>query len=900
MAPHISSRSEITKPTTLMRISVDNIKSGVIEFINSRQTRGFLFSVVIMAIISIMFFYPDNFEGNDLRQHDMVQGMANGQEIKLYEEQTGEQSRWTNSLFSGMPTFQISPSYPSNSLFAWFTKVYGLGLPSPSNLLFMMMVGFMILMMTLRVRWEYGLIGAIAWGFSTYFIIIIGAGHIWKFVTLAYIPPTIGGIILAYRGRYLAGGAIAAFFAMMQLNANHIQMTYYFGFVIVALIIAYLIKSYKAKQMRRWGIATATLAAAAALAICANLPSIYHTSKYAKETQREMSEIDNSNPAQADSIKRAYITQYSYGKAETLSLFIPNVKGGATVAPKDGGLRMVTLADMEGAKKYSDDPYVDFYLNYSSQYFGEPEATNGPVYVGVIIFALFIVGCIVLRGPVKWGLLAVLVITVLLSWGRNFEALTDLFIDIVPMYSKFRTVESILVVAEFIIPLIAVLALYKMYTPDAKITPNIPATPIPNIPAKSTPNIPAKGNGGEGAVAKFMKGRYDKALVAGFGIVGLFCLLGVLSPGAFGKGYNETTERNTSDMIAYQLTQQGYPAEVAALVSIDNPDVERAVVELRQSLVRDDSLRSLLFLLLGAGAIAVWRFNLLKRRNISTAVSVGSIGVLVLIDLYSVNKRYINHDSFFIPDVATSQTIEPTAADREILKDTDPNYRVADIDRFSEAQPSYFHKMIGGYHAAKLGRYNDLITSGVITTEPVLNMLNARYIVYGGEVYPNETALGNAWFIDNVRYVDNANDELASLPTLSPGYEAVADKSMEKILGHPAGGSATDRITETSYAPNQLTYKSKAATDRVAVFSEVYFPWGWEATIDGKPAEIARVNYVLRAMVIPAGEHEIVMTFDPKSVHTTSTIALIAVILIYLSVIAAIGYAIAGGSNEKK
>ena len=865
--------------------SLAGIKSGLIEFIRNRQTRGFLFSVVVMAIISIAFFYPDNFEGNDLRQHDMLQGMANGQEIKEYAEETGNQSFWTNALFSGMPTFQIAPTYPSNSLFAWFTKIYGLGLPSPSNLLFMMMVGFMILMMTMRVRWEYGLIGAIAWGFSTYFIIIIGAGHIWKFVTLAYIPPTIGGIVLAYRGRYLSGAAMAAFFAMMQLNANHIQMTYYFCFVIAALVIAYFIKALRQKKMRRWGIATAALAAAALLAVGANLPSLYHTSKYAKETQREQSEVDNNDPATADKVKRDYITQYSYGRSETFTLFIPNVKGGASVRPEAGQLAPMALAGLDGAEKYSDNPYVNLYLNYSTQYFGEPEMTNGPVYVGVIIFALFVMGCVTVRGPVKWGLLAVLIVTVMLAWGRNCQWLTDLFIDIVPMYSKFRTVESILVVAEFIIPLIAVLGLFRLYNPAPALRPNLPSRPADKTTCRG----------------KFLKEKGDIAIAAGFGIVGIICLLGAMNPSLFGAGFNEESELRNSAMIAQQLHYQGYPDEVVQLVSIDNPDVAHAVEDLHLSLVRKDCVRSLIYLLLGLGAVGIWRFNLLKSDRYSKLVSVGAIGLLVFVDLYSVNKRYLSHESFFVPELTASEAvIEPTPADRDILSDTDPNYRVADFDRFGEATPSYFHKTIGGYHAAKLGRYNDLINSGVIASEPVLNMLNARYIVSGKQVYENDMALGNAWFVDNIKYVDNANQELDALRTLSPATEAVADKSMEKILGDAAPGDIADTIVETSYAPDRLTYKSNASTPRVAVFSEIYFPWGWEAAIDGKPAEIARVNYVLRAIVVPAGTHEITMTFDPKSVHTTVTVATVSVIVIYLLVITAITCSMARGGKERE
>lgn len=858
-----------------MQFSLPTIKSNLEEFIQNRQTLGFLFSIVVFAIISIAFFYPDNFEGNDLRQHDMLQGMANGQEVTAYEAATGEQSRWTNALFSGMPTFQISPSYSSSDLFSWITKIYGLGLPSPSNLLFMMMVGFMILMMTLRVRWEYGIIGAIAWGLSTYFIIIIGAGHIWKFVTLAYIPPTIGGIILAYRGRYLGGAALAAFFAMMQLSANHIQMTYYFGFVIAILVVAYLIKLLIDRNIKRWGIATASLMAAGVLAICANLPLIYHTSEYAKETQREQSEVNNNNPATADSIMRSYITQYSYSPSETFTLMIPNVKGGASVRPEAGNLYPMSLAELDGAEKYSEDPFVNLYLNYSTQYFGAPEGTNGPVYVGVIIFALFIAGCLVMRGPVKWGLLFILIVTIILSWGRNCQWFTDLFIDYMPMYSKFRTVESILVVAEFIIPLIAILGFYHLYNPCPRLEP--------------------KASVAEGKEKKFFKQKGDIALTAGFGIVGIICLLGAINPGIFGEGFDETNELRTSAMIAEQLQNQGYPEEVVAQSGIQNPAVLEAVEELHYSLVKSDCVRSLIFLLLGAGAVAVWRFNLLKNKRMSTMVSVSAVGVLVLIDLYAVNKRYLNHNSFFVPDLLSSEVvIEPTAADKEILQDTDPNYRVADFDRFSEATPSYFHKMIGGYHAAKLGRYNDLINSGVITSEPVMNMLNTRYIVAGGQVYTNDLALGNAWFVDNISYVDNANEEFNALKNLSPEVEAVADKSMKEILGTAMPGDSEDTIVETSYAPNRLTYTSTTSSDRVAVFSEIYFPWGWEATIDGKPAEIGRVNYVLRAMVIPAGTHEIVMTFDPQSVHTTVSVATVAIIIIYLLSLTAIACSVTG------
>lgn len=796
------------------------------EFLRHRQTWGFLVSVAIMAIISLAFFYPDNIEGNDLRQHDMQQGIAIGQEVKAFEEATGEHSRWTNSLFSGMPTFQISPSYPSDSLFSWITKVYGLGLPSPSNLLFMMMVGFMILMMVMKVRWEYGLIGAIAWGFSTYFIILIGAGHIWKFVTLAYIPPTIAGILLAYRGRILAGSAMAAIFAMMQIVSNHVQMSYYFSFVIAGIIIAYLIASICRRRFKRWCKATAALAIAAALAICANLPNLYHTSKYAEETQRAGTELAEGEAS--GGLSRSYITEYSYGIGETFTLFIPNIKGGATVKPTEGSLALLSLADLDKASDYSDPN-----LRQIPQYFGEPQMTNGPVYVGAIIFALFIVGCIVVKGPLKWALVVLTILSILLSWGRNFMGLTDLFIDIVPMYSKFRTVESILVIAEFTIPLLAIMGLWTIIR------------------------------------AETYRRWMNIAVAIGFGITGFFCLLGAIVPSVYGAD-----------------------DELSRSIVSDYPSLYRDVIELRLSMISSDCWRSLIFLALASISLVLY-----MKRRLKAVVAGCCIGFLVLVDLYSVNKRYIDHDSFYHPSVYRqadrSTPIQPTEADMIIMQDDDMNYRVMDIDRFGSADPSYFHKMIGGYHAAKLGRYQDLIERhiGRLETQAdmnVLNMLNTRYFIANGQVMGNPDALGNAWFVDKISYVGSAGDEMDALDRIDPAMEAVADKSFESVLGQAQTPAEGDYIEETSYAPNKLTYRTHSEGDRIAVFSEIYFPWGWTATVDGKPAEIGRVNYVLRAMRIPAGDHEIVMTFDPASVSATTTVATIAVLLIYLSVIAAI------------
>lgn len=821
--------------------SPDKSRGGIAEriknFIKNRQTQGFVISVIIMAVISLVYFYPDNFDHHSLNQGDVQQGIANSKEVVDFKAQTGETSWWTNSLFGGMPTFQITPSYPSDSLFGWITTVYGLGLPSPSNLLFMMMLGFMILMVALKVRWEYGLIGAIAWGFSTYFIIIIGAGHIWKFVALSYIPPTIAGVIVAYRGRYLAGGALAALFMMMQLKANHIQMSYYFGFVVVLLGIAYLIdalrnkdKTMKKAGVKRWCLATSVLIAAFALGALANIPNLYHTAKYAKETQRVESELQASAPnEQSDSARLAYITQYSYGKNETWTLLIPNAKGGASIEIEKGQPKLKSLKGFDPESNYRNGGaqlLQDSHL--FTEYFGEPESTNGPVYVGAIIFVLFVLGCVVVKGPLKWAMLAATLLSIFLAWGRNMMWLTELFIDYVPLYSSFRTPESILVIAEFTMPLMAVMGLYKILKKPDELK------------------------------------LYSKQIYVTFGIIAGITLLATLIPSIFGL----------SD-------------ESSKVIAEKYPEYFGDVMSLRADLIRDDAFRSFIFIALAF----ITLFSVGKKYiNVKTAVAI--IGILVLIDLYTVNKRYISHESFTDKPVKTEQIVEMTDVDRQILENGDNSYyRVLDADRFTQAAPSAFHHAVGGYHAAKLGRYNDLLETGMIFHPNVYNMLNAKYIVQEGQVFENPYAQGNAWFINKIFYADKPEEELGYLAAIDEQtmpYVAVADKEFQSTLGEAVTTDFTDKIELTSYAPNRLKYKSHSEADNVAVFSEIYFPWGWEATIDGQPAEIGRVNYVLRALRVPAGDHEIVFTFEPASVHRTVTIAYIAIALIYLTVLAAI------------
>lgn len=846
-----------------------------LNWLKRPQVWGFFVSMAIMAVIALAFFAPDNFDGNTLRQADIRQGEANGHEAQQYEELTGEKALWTGSLFSGMPTFQISPTYASNSLFTWLNSLYGLFLPAPSNLLYMMMFGFFIMLCCMRVKWPYALIGAIAWGFSSYFTILIGAGHIWKYLALTFVPPTIGGLVLAYRGRYVAGAALTSLFAMLQLNANHPQMSYYFAFVMFGLAIAYLIVGIRKREVRKWVIGSVVVLVSGVLAVGANLPSIYNTYEYSKETKRSQSELspvpNNDSGEQAErptgGLPKQDIINWSYGTDELFTLLVPNVKGGASALPQKGEMQLLGLDRLAEAAAVDED--IRPLLGYFPQYFNDSEGTNGPVYVGCIILALFILGCIICRGPIKWALIVLTVISCLLALGRNFASLTDFMIYNFPLYSKFRAVESILVIAEFTIPLLAVLALVKYMGGSADDNPKADL----------------------------------RALALAFGIPMAVCLVGMISPEIFG-GTITTSERS----LLGQVMEQSPDAALR---------LQSTVESLRLGMVRSDCLRSFFLLLLAGAALSAF-----KLKKVPTVWAGIIIGVLVLADLYPVSKRYVNHESFVATDYYTANYYDPFAPDEidsEILADTTMSYRVMDIPGFGDARRSYHHKMIGGYHAAKLNRYEDLIQRRMLYVQHygyipdlrsdsvinsyspqeqaaikelqadyrVLDMLNAKYVITGDAEQPlllNTHAMGNAWLTGKITYVDNADEEMAALATIDPARESVADRKFASVLGDGAEIVPGDTIRLTHYSPNRLTYSVDTRHGGIGVFSEVWFPWGWKAEIDGEATPLGRVNYVLRALRLPPGQHTVTMTFDPDSIHYTEAIAYACVTLIYLIV----------------
>lgn len=819
-----------------------------------------LIAILAFVLLSFAYFFPADIENRILFQHDTAAGAGAGQEVKEYYEQTGERSRWTNSLFGGMPMYQIAPSYDSTKSLQWVQKAYQLFLPDYVCLTFMLMLGFYILLRVFGIPvWLAGL-GGIMWAFSSYFFILISAGHIWKFITLAYVPPTIAGIVLAYRGKLLWGGILTALFVALQITSNHVQMSYYFFFVILFFVGAYFEKAWRTKTLPQFFKASAVLIVAALVGIAANVSNLYHTYAYSKETMRGKSELVQTGDAAkqtSSGLDRDYITQWSYGIDETLTLLVPNFKGGASAA----------LSQSETAMSKANPMYSSLYGSLT-QYFGTQPMTSGPVYVGAFVLFLFVLGCFIVKGPLKWAWIGATFFSIVLSWGKNFMPLTDFFIDYVPLYNKFRAVSSILVIAEFTIPLLAIFALKRLLE--------------------------------EPEILKQEKKPLGISLLLTAGIA----LLLAVAPGSIGSGYVPAQE---AQMLQNAVNQQMIPAnELSGILA--------NLGEMRAELVSSDALRS--FIIIGIGCSLLWLYASGKLRS---SLTIAGITILCLADMWGVNKRYLN-DAQFVPHSIRTETFTKTNTDELILQDTSLDYRVLNFatSTFDDNNTSYWHKSVGGYHPAKLRRYQEMIEHHIspemqaaykaIATAGgemdsvdankfrVLNMLNTKYFIFPAgqqrQTVPilNPHAYGNAWFVNKVQYVNNANEEIDALDSIIPTETAVVDARFKDVL-KGATESYKDSLSSirlTSYAPNRLTYETNNAQDGIAVFSEIYYPDGWHVTIDGQPAELARADYILRTMYVPAGQHTIEMRFDPTSLHVTEGIAYGALALLVIGIIVAV------------
>jgi len=807
-------------------------------------------AVLFFVVLGYAYFYPAAFEGRILYRHDASAGRGAGQEGIEYQQKTGERTRWTNALFGGMPTYQMAPSYKSTDKLSGLSNAYHLWLPENVWFIFAYLLGFYILLRAFDFRQHLAALGSVLWAFSTYFLIIIAAGHIWKVWALAYLPPMIAGLVLAYRGKYLWGFLVTAIFTAFEINANHVQMTYYYLFIILFLVIAWLVEAVREKQLARFVKATAVCVGAAAIGICLNLSNLYHTWEYGQESMRGKSELVKKNAAnQTNSgLERDYITQWSYGIGETWTLLVPNTKGGASMP----------LSMNETAMAKADNNFISIYQQIG-QYWGEQPGTSGPVYVGAFVVFLFILGLFIVKGPVKWALLAATILSILLSWGKNFMGFTDFFLDYVPMYAKFRTVASILVIAEFTIPLLAMLTLKKLF--------------------EEPETLKTQG----------------KFFIVSFLLTGGVALLFSLMPSLFFSSFI-----STSEMQALQSLPSEYIQPIMANLT-----------EMRQAMFTSDALRSFYIILVGTGILIAFMLGKLRKEY-----AIAIILVLCLIDLWTVNKRYLN-DDMFVPKSEREAPQQMTQTDEQILKDKSLDYRVLNLasNTFNENETSYYHKSIGGYHAAKLRRYQEMIEQYIspemhqmaeAVTEgggdmtqvngdsiyPVLNMLNTKYFILplqGGQTVPlqNPYTYGNAWFVDRLQYVENANQEILAVGKIDLRHEAVADAKFKSQLGDAVVQDTASIVRITAYEPNQLKYDVNSGKGGVIVFSEIYYP-GWTATVDGQPAELGRVNYILRALNVKPGKHEVVLSFFPRSVQTTETIAYVAYGVLILVVLGAI------------
>ena len=811
---------------------------------------AYISAIVIFLIITLVYFSP-LLEGKKLKQHDITMFKGMSKEIADYRDATGEEALWTNSMFGGMPAWQISVR-SSGNLTTYIGKIVTLGLPFPANAVFIYFLGFFVLMLVLKIDPWVALIGSIAFALSSYFFIILGAGHTSKAYAIGYMAPVLAGIILAFRGKYWQGSLLTAVALALEIKSGHLQITYYLLIIVIVYGVYKLIEAITSKQYAHFLKASGFLLVAAMLAVLTHTTNLWSTYDYGQDTMRGKPELTKDTENKSSGLDKDYITAWSYGIGETWSFLIPNVKGGAS------GL----LGNVDEIKE-ADPVYRNAISQQTSAYWGDQPGTSGPVYVGVIVMFLFILGLFIVNNRLKWVLLTVTVLSILLGWGKNWMPFTDFFIDYIPGYNKFRAVSMILVIAELAIPILAFLALSRIVN-DPKI-------------------LSAKKN----------------YIYYSFALTGGIILLFYIAPSIFFDFLSTGEKVQFADLLkGNDATQVNI-----YLTSLEN---------VRIAIFRADAMRSLIFVVLAALLIYFYSVNKVKKAWLLTG-----IGVLILIDMVGVNRRYLNNDNFIrakqfdIPFTAS-------AADNYILKDKDADFRVLDLSKstFNDASCSYFHKSIGGYHGAKLQRYQDLIEeylqgeiqsiAGVMTKgvtlekinnmfkrQQVLNMLNMKYVIFSPDAMPliNNSAFGHAWFADNVVMVSSADEEIAGLGNNNLVNTAIVDKRFASQLeGSSFKIDSGSQINLISYAPNNLVYSYKSSTEQLVVFSEIYYSKGWNAYIDGEQVPYFRANYVLRALIVEAGQHNIEFKFEPRIWVIGERISFIASLLLILLLITGIGF----------
>ena len=812
-------------------------------------------AIIAFAVITLVYFSPV-LEGKRIKQHDIEMHLGMSQEINQYRETTGEQTLWTNAPFGGMPAWNISIT-PKGNLTNPIYKALSLGLPHPIGSVFISMLGFFVLLLVLDCGFWISFIGAIAYGFTSYLFIVIGAGHNAKAMAMAYMAPVIAGVLLAYKGKYLWGCLLTAFAMAFEVRTGHLQITYYLALTIIIIVIAELISDIINKRIGHFMKASVGLVIAAVIGALTCSTTLYGNYEFGKETTRGKPVLTRNEDNQTKGLDRDYITQWSYGKGETWSLLIPNAKGGASAY----------IGRQNPALEKADRQFKDS-IAQSNAYWGDQPGTSGPVYVGAIVVFLFVLGALTVKGKLKWALLTATLLSILLSWGKNFMGFTNFFLDYIPGYDKFRAVSMTLVIAEVCMPLLGFLGLAE----------------IAKSPESFKQNI--------------------KKLYIAFGLTAGICLLFYLAPKVF---FNFLSQGEAEQFAAMMKGKDGalYASFAAQLEDV------------RVAIFRKDALRSLLFIILAAIPIFLY-----GKGTLTGYIAFPILAVLVIVDMFPIDKRYLNNDKF-VSKQKYDKPFTASAADQYILEDNTLDFRVADItkDMFNDASTCYFHKSLGGYCGAKLRRYQDVITQYLngelnqlrgaqsapallqtLAQQKVLNMMNTKYVIYNPNAQPfeNPFAMGNAWAVNNIRWVDTPNEEIDAIGDTDLEHTAIINKEFEQQVGsYQLTDSVRGQIELTEYLPNKLSYSFKASEDQLVVFSEIWTERGWKVYVDGQEQPLLRANYLLRAALIPSGEHEIVMEYAPKAYSTGNAVSFASSLIMILGLIVALIFTFKPKKEEK-